>query len=225
MSRQSSLPDEREGVANGFLIHKTIGLIYICLLSHERPELHNGGNVGILSRLFGKSVPFGDDIADDIVQAAVLGGQTLVHNWVGDESPDASGPALAANECLYFLLHYINRLAFAAGGRAAQQKVYDPITRQAVAKLAALVPSSSRPDAVSMLQEGVNAAELIYAKCRSLAPKGNDSLAGTLFWEVSKCMCAAVGNGKDFANIAVATQILTATLSALKLEKRIPALV
>ena len=196
----------------------------ICALKGEQHKV-TGGNVGIFSKLFGKSTQIGNDIADDIVQASFLGGHTLVHNWVGDKSAGALATALATNECLYFFLHYINRLAFSAGGQAAQRKIHDPITCQAFAKLAAQTPSSIS-DAYSMLQEGANAAELSYGKCRvGVAPKDNDSLAGTLFWEASKRICAAVGNGESIANIVGAGEILATTLSTLKLEKRIPVLV
>lgn len=184
---------------------------------------------GIISRIFGKDIETIQSVAEDIAETSLVCGQTFVDNMAtgnnGSVTSNSNSGTFAVNECMYFLLHYVSRLVFSVGGVAAQGKICNDISLYAVAKLASSLPENARADFFSILQEGINEAELEYSKCKRLTLEGDDSPAGTLFWEASKRISASAGGGMDIANIIVATKVITAALSSLKLEGRIKALV
>lgn len=180
---------------------------------------------GFFSRIFGKNNEAVEAVAKDIAETALFCGQAFVDNMAKDNNSNITSTsdsrAFATNEYLYFLLHYVNRIAFVVGGVAAQQKVCDDISLYACTRLAATLHEEFRTECMSMLLDGLNEAEREYSKCKRLSPEGDESLKGTLFWEASKRISASAGCGMDLANTTVATQLIIAALSSLKLEERI----
>ncbi|MFY9329037.1 MAG: hypothetical protein WAO76_13640 [Georgfuchsia sp.] len=182
-----------------------------------------------ISRIFGKDVVTIETLAESIAEVSMICGQTFVSNMAKDDNGNVTSTsvsvAFATNEYLYFLLHYVNRLAFAIGGIASQNKICDEVFGYAAAKLTMSLPEKSRSDCLSMLLEGMNEAEREYSKCKRLTPEGDEGAKGTLFWEASKRISASAGGGMDIRNIIVATEAISAALSSLKLEGKIKKLV
>lgn len=178
-----------------------------------------------LSKMFSKKTETVEAVAKEIAETSLFCGQVFVDNMAKDNNGNATSTsdsaAFAANEYLYFLLHYVNRIAFVVGGVAAQQKVCNDISTYACVRLAATLPEEFRTEYMSILLDGLNEAEREYSKCKRLSPEADESPKGTLFWEASKRISASAGGGMDFANIMAATQLITAALSSLKLEERI----
>lgn len=187
--------------------------------------------MGFITRMFGKNVESIESLAEKIASISIVCGDSFANNIIKDNDGNVTSTsdsvAFAANEFLYFLLHYVNRLAFKFGGVAAQEKIHNDISLYATAKLAGLMPEKSQSDYLSMFQDSINETEREYSKCIHLTSEGDENPKGTLFWEASKRISESAGGSMDIANIIRATHMLSAALSSfksLKIEDGIKAL-
>ena len=184
--------------------------------------------MGLMSRIFGKKIEPLEAVADELVETSIVCGNAFVNSMAkdndGKQTSNSASNALAANEFLYLFLHFVNRLAYSFGGVSAQKKLCDRISIQAVKKMANLAPTKLREDATFMLQQGVNETERDYAKCKRIFSEGDESPKGTLFWEAAKKISNVAGGGMDIANIVMATEMMTNSISTLKLNERMRAL-
>jgi len=182
--------------------------------------------VGFIAKMFGKKkIETIESFANDIAMVSMSCGVHFVKNMeeLGIKETDADAGS-AANEYLFFFLHYVSRLVFSVGGVAAQKRICNDVFRYASDKMLENVPEKIRKECSSMVIKSMNDAEVEYKKCKLTASE-NEGLGGTLFFEASKRISSAAGGGLDIANLMGAGGFLKVGLSELKLDDRVKNLV